>query len=77
MQQFSHICKDLGVPIAADKTEGPTTNITYLGLGINTSSQTLFIQHDKVKSLNDQLRDLCNRKKITLQQLQSLCELLA
>lgn len=77
MQQFSHICKDLGVPIAADKTEGPTTNITYLGLGINTASQTLFIPHDKVTSLNDQLRDLCNRKKITLQQLQSLCGLLA
>lgn len=77
MQQFSHICKDLGVPIAADKTEGPTTNITYLGLGIDTVSQTLFIPHDKVTSLNDQLRDLCNRKKITLQQLQSLCGLLA
>lgn len=63
MQQFSHICKDLGVQIAADKTEGPTTNITYLGLGIDTVSQTLFIPHDKVTSLNDQLRDLCNRKK--------------
>lgn len=42
IQQFSHVCKILGVPIAADKIEDPKTNITHLGLGMNTVSQHIF-----------------------------------
>lgn len=69
----------MGVPIATDKTEGPTTYITYLGLGINSVSQTLFITHDNVTSLTEQLNEINNHTKVTLQQLQSLhvCGLLA
>lgn len=77
MHIFTSVCKNLGVPIATDKTEGPTTYITYLGLEINTVSQTFFIPHDKVTSLTEQLNEINNHKKVTLQQLQSLCELLA
>lgn len=77
MHIFTSVCKNLGVPIATDKTEGPTTYITYLGLEINTVSQTLFIPHDKVTSLTEQLNEINNHEKVTLQQLQSLCELLA
>lgn len=77
MQQFSHTCKKLGVPIAADTTEGLTFHITYLRSGINTVSHTLIIPHDKVTTLDDQPMDFCNRTKITLQRLQSPCGLLA
>lgn len=51
MHIFTSVCKNLGVPIATDKTEGP--------------------------SLTEQLNEINNHKKVTLQQLQSLCELLA
>jgi hypothetical protein len=32
MNTFTEVCSQLGVPIADDKTEGPSTMITYLGL---------------------------------------------
>lgn len=63
MHIFTSVCKNLDVPIATDKTEGPTTYITYLGLGINSVS--LFIPHDKVTSLTEQLNEINNHKKLT------------
>lgn len=79
MHLFTLVCKNMGVPIATDKTEGPTTYITYLGLGITSVSQTLFITHDNVTSLTEELNEINNHTKVTLQQLQSLhvCGLLA
>lgn len=65
MHIFTSVCKNLGVPIATDKTEGPTTYITYLGLWINSVSQTLFIPHDKVTLLTEQLNEINNHKKLT------------
>lgn len=63
MHIFTSVCKNLDVPIATDKTEGPTTYITFLGLGIN--SVLLFIPHDKVTSLTEQLNEINNHKKLT------------
>lgn len=34
MESFDAICKELGVPLSEEKTEGPSTYITFLGLGI-------------------------------------------
>ena len=36
MNTFTEVCSQLDVPIADDKTEGPSTRITYLGLLIDT-----------------------------------------
>jgi hypothetical protein len=36
MASFSKICNSVSVPIADDKTEGPTTSMEYLGLLIDT-----------------------------------------
>lgn len=33
---FQKLCNQFGIPINADKTQGPTTNFTFLGLGIDT-----------------------------------------
>jgi hypothetical protein len=35
MNQFNGVCESLGVPIANEKTEGPTTILEYLGLTID------------------------------------------
>lgn len=77
MHIFTSVCKNLGAPIATDKTQGPTTYITYLGLGINSVSQTLFIPFDKVTPLTEQVNEINNHRKVISQQLQSLCGLLA
>jgi hypothetical protein len=65
------------VPIANEKTEGPTTILEYLGLTIDTQNMVVKIPTDKVKELLDQIKTVASAKKVTLKQLQSLCGLLA
>jgi hypothetical protein len=48
MTTFTEVCSQLGVPIADDKTEGPSTRITYLGLLIDTEKMLIQIPDEKV-----------------------------
>ena len=43
MHAFFQVCKDLGVPIAEEKTCGPTTSLIFLGLVIDTHDLTVKI----------------------------------
>jgi hypothetical protein len=65
------------VPIANEKTEGPTTILEYLGLTIDTQNMVVKIPADKVKELLNQIKTVASAKKVTFKQLQSLCGLLA
>lgn len=77
MQIFDITCETLGVPLSEEKTEGPTTCLTFLGLGINTITQTIFVPKDKVDALKAQLQNVASRRKITLKEMQSLVGSLA
>jgi hypothetical protein len=46
MTNFSFICSDLGVPLAHKKSIGPTTNLVFWGLEIDTISMTIRIPQD-------------------------------
>ena len=52
MNTFTEVCSQLGVPIADDKTEGPPTRITYLGLLIDTEKMLIQIPDEKVQELS-------------------------
>ena len=65
---FSH----LGVPIAENKLEGPSTSITYLGININSDDFTIRIPTDKYIELCTLLPMWLQRKKCTKQELLSL-----
>ena len=41
-------CKQLGVPVATHKTEGPATTLTFLGIQINTQDMTLSLPDNKL-----------------------------
>ena len=55
MRLFEGLCLELGVPIALEKTEGPTHCLTFLGLGIDTVSMTIFVPEEKVKELVEKI----------------------
>jgi hypothetical protein len=48
LHQALHVCNQLGVPVATHKTEGPTTQLTFLGIQINTDTMTLSLAQDKL-----------------------------
>lgn len=77
MNSFDQVCQQLGVPISHEKSEGPTTSITFLGLGIDTIGQSIFVPPDKVKALEVLLSSSISKHKITLKQMQSLAGSLA
>jgi len=77
MLKFESICSDIGVPIANEKTEGPSTVIEYLGLTIDTINMLIKIPDKKIKELLIGIETLLSKKKVTLKELQSICGSLA
>ena len=72
MATMSKICELLGVPLAHDKTVGPATCITYLGIEIGAVQQTMRLPHDKLVSLSLLISSWVVKRKCTKRELLSL-----
>lgn len=72
MEIFRKICFHFGVPIAEEKTIGPSPIITFLGLEINTLEMVIKIPQDKLNEVKSKLHEILGKKKVTLRELQSL-----
>lgn len=77
MSIFQSTCDELGVPIAPDKTIGPTTLLLFLGYLIDTVRLMVLIPQDKIEKLSNLLMSLSKRQKITLKELQSVTGLMS
>ena len=72
LDSFHEICRELGVPLAKEKTVSPTTNITYLGLQIDSVLQQVQVPEEKrVKALSS-IQKIMQSNKVTLHSIQSL-----
>ena len=69
---LQHIADRFGVPLAADKTEGPTTVLSFLGIMIDSEAMECRLSADKVENLRLEIRGLLGRDKVQLRALQSL-----
>jgi hypothetical protein len=67
------ICKRLGLPMAADKTEGPTTKLVFLGIEIDTEAMVTRIPPEHLLKLNQLLSDWEVKAHASKSELQSLC----
>ena len=69
LQLFSQ----LGVPVAKEKIEGPSTCLKFLGLIVDTQKMEIRIPLEKIKELSTIITNLLEvRKKTTLRELQVL-----
>ena len=48
---ISDVCASLGVPLAPEKVEGPTTCLTFLGIEIDTVTMELWLPKKKISQL--------------------------
>ena len=62
----------LGIPLATDKTVGPSQCLTYLGIEIDACHQTIRLPPDKFQELSAMLIKWSSRKKCTKRELLSL-----
>jgi hypothetical protein len=72
LQMVLETCGELGVPIADDKTEGPATCITFLGIEMDTIAMVLRLPPYKLQRLQQEIQQWCQRKFCTKKELQSL-----
>ncbi len=70
------VCESLGVPIATEKLEGPTSCLTFLGIEIDTVAEVLWLPEDKLSRLHDKLQKWSRRRACQRRQLESLIGLL-
>lgn len=73
LDTFFTCCNDFGVPIADEKTEGPTTVLVFLGLELDSVLMQIRIPLDKITALIEQIQVILNHKRsMTLKELQSM-----
>ena len=58
-----HLASQLGIPLAPEKLEGPTTSLVFLGILIDTDRMETALPEDKLKELLAELQCWCSRKK--------------
>ena len=73
---FLELCSYLVIPMAPEKTVGPSTVLSFAGIELDTVRSEARLPHDKVIRCTSMLSDYLKRKKVTLRELQSLIGLL-
>jgi hypothetical protein len=72
MLELIRLIRKLGFYVSWKKVVGPTQQLTFLGVQIDTTSCTLSLDKQKLIALQQQLEQFRSRKRATKQQLQSL-----
>ena len=72
MTNFQACMSNLGVPIASEKTEGPTNVLCFLGLELNSDEMVVRLPMDKVHDIIQKIEAAMSKRKVTLKALQSL-----
>ena len=72
IQQFLLACDRLGFPVAHDKTEGPTTTLTFLGILIDSHLQQLRLPTDKLVPLCTEITAWLRRCTATKREVLSI-----
>ena len=76
LNRFICLCNQLGIPIAPDKTCGPSTTLTFGGIELDSIKSEARLPQEKILKCVETISAFLKRKKVCLQQLQSLIGLL-
>lgn len=71
-QIFKTTMSELGVPLAEEKTEGPTEVLTFLGLELDSNNMTVKVPGVKIQEVVLKIEEILSHKKTTLKKMQSL-----
>ena len=76
LEIFIRTCKELGVPLATEKLEGPTTSLTFLGVILDTSTWEIRLPPEKLDRIRLEVSNWLGKKRATKRQILSLVGLL-
>ena len=69
-------CETLGIPLALEKVEGPSTSLSFLGIIIDTKHMQLHLPHDKLLKIKELITTWLSKKSATRREILSLVGLL-
>lgn len=73
LEGFEDMCKQIGIPLADHKTVRACQSITFLGLGIDARTHTMYIPIEKQRKVSEKLSSFLTKKVHTVKEWQSLC----
>ena len=73
---FLSLCSYVGIPIAPEKTCGPSTTMSFAGIELDSILLEARLPRDKIGKWVSMISDFIHRKKVTLKDVQSLSGLL-
>lgn len=73
---FTTLCNELGIPLALDKVEGPSTSLSFLGILLDTQRMEIRLPQDKFDRIQEMLVEWLEKKKATKREILSLVGLL-
>ena len=76
LKAFTHLCSDIGVPLAPHKTIEPTNIITFLGIELDSISMYARLPIEKLNRYTQEIESFITKNKITLRELKSLIGML-
>ena len=71
MQTFLDLCRDLGVPVAMEKTEWATMKIVFLGILLDGENCLLVVPQEKKNKALNWLTKMEGSKKVTKKELEN------
>ena len=72
LRMTQETCRSLGVPLALAKQEGPTKQLVFLGIGLDTAKLELHLPDEKLRRLVDMISSWQARRSCTKKELLSL-----
>ena len=76
LQTLKLVCEDLGIPLVSEKQAGPSNNIEFLGIVIDTVKQELQLPTDKYERMLDEAKQWENYYFCTKRDLDSFIGIL-
>lgn len=72
LSSLKRICIEIGVLLAEEKQDGPTSVITFLGIIIDTNRRELRLPAEKLRRLIDEVQLWLKKRSCTHRELESL-----
>ena len=73
---FLMLCQYLGIPMAPEKTIGPSSTISFAGIELDSVLMEAWLPPDKLVKCQDLISGFLRRRKVALREIQSLTGLL-
>ena len=74
--RFVQVCHTLGIPLATEKVDGPTTALVFLGITLDTIRMEVRLPKEKLHRIQTMIQDWLGKKSATKREILSLVGLL-